>query len=80
MILELALPLVVELFVMCTADSLLNVLQGDRSGDGDYDDEEEHGRRKEIFGRTNEKEDKEKVRQMHLIAHITTYYLLTRLN
>ncbi|KAK7162994.1 hypothetical protein R3I93_007133 [Phoxinus phoxinus] len=34
---------------------------GDRSGDGDYDDEEEHGRRKEIFGRTNEKEDKEKI-------------------
>lgn len=79
MIFELALPLVVELFVMCTG-SLLNVLQGDRSGDGDYDDEEEHGRRKEIFGRTNEKEDKEKVQQKHLIAHITSHYLLTRLN
>jgi len=56
MFLEPALPLVVELF-----DSLLNVLQGDRSGDGDYDDQEEYGRRKEIFGQTNEKEDKEKV-------------------
>jgi len=61
MFLEPALPLVVELF-----GSLLNVLQGDRSGDGDYDDQEEYGRRTEIFGQTNEKEDKEKVRQIGL--------------
>ncbi len=34
---------------------------GDRSGDGDYDDEEEHGRHEVIFGQTNVREDKEKV-------------------
>lgn len=34
---------------------------GDRSGDGDYDDEEEHGRHQVIFGQTNEGENKEKV-------------------
>ncbi len=34
---------------------------GDRSGDGDYDDEEEHGSHEVIFGQTNVREDKEKV-------------------
>lgn len=62
MLVELALPLVVELFMACKAGSLLNVLQGDRSGDGEgVDDEEEHGRHNGLFGLANEREDKEKV-------------------
>lgn len=60
MLVELALPLVVEFWCSCGAGSLLNVLQGDRSGDGE-DDEEEHGRHNGIFVTANEREDKEKV-------------------
>ncbi len=53
---------------------------GDRSGDGDYDDEEEHGRHEVIFGQTNVREDKEKVWHKHFIAHITSQHISIKFN
>uniref|UniRef100_A0A8C1RX49 Collagen, type XV, alpha 1b n=1 Tax=Cyprinus carpio TaxID=7962 RepID=A0A8C1RX49_CYPCA len=44
----------------CEEDEPSLQSSSDGSGEADYDYEEEHGRREVIFGRTNEREDKEK--------------------